>query len=146
MSDVKRERQEREHDEQIIAAILAQATEKDRVRIKPGLFQRHYPVGSPARSVDVIRCCAVGAGLLYRGVDISHRHVDALEMFADLYEIPYNCAEGVSDGFEGSIGTTNGQDSWMDRVDDGEIDEQDYDYMRGWAIGAAIADILGVNT
>lgn len=130
------ERLRREHDEQIVAAILAQATEKDRVRVKRGPFQR--------LSGEVIRCCAVGAGLLYRGVRLMPGH-DAIEAFAALYEVPYNCAEGISDGFEGSIGMTNGQDSWNDRIDVGEIDEDEPDYVRGWTIGAAIANALGVD-
>lgn len=132
---IVRERKEREHDEQIICAVVALANDRDRklsesqIRVKRGGFITAGLAGIPYAA------CAVGAGLLYRGVDDGEG--EALEKFAALYDVSKNFAIGVSDGFEGDTSATIG---WDPREDESLFDDPNVerDYERGWAVGSAI--------
>lgn len=133
------QRAQQEIDETIIAAVLSMAEDRDHVVVKRGTFQAPYVAGVEASR---IRCCAVGAALLFRGVNVIDTSADSLELFAAHYSVPREYAEGVSDGFEDGIGLTDGEESFADREEAGGISRDDPHYARGWAVGTAIASAL----
>lgn len=74
---------------------------------------------------ETYQCCAVGAGLLFRGLarGDSFYEESPCSMFAEAYGVSIEYAVGVSDGFE---------DALVSRDND--------DYTRGLAVGAEIAE------
>ena len=95
---------QRLQDEQVLAAIIAAGPCLGRV-VKPanthdGVTGHGNGFGHRTNGA----CCAVGAGVLYRGIaskDLFNRH--ACSAFAELYGVSCAYAEGVSAGFESSL-------------------------------------------
>lgn len=120
-------------DEEIVAEILAAAVLFGR----PLEARMHFGI-DPG---DEGPMCAVGAGVLYRALDRGDLHrSNAIDLFAEYYNVTRTTAVGVSDGFE-----------FPSRYRDGEwtreslFDGHKYrgsGYERGWAIGAAVRSAI----
>lgn len=117
-------------DEQILAAIVQAAMTDKRIAISSGGgFIR------PREEDGNWACCAISAGALYAGCRPADLHYSAVKAFAAKYGVSNQYAIGVSDGFEGECGITNGY-GYSDK-------EQSHpDYIRGWAVGSAVASAV----
>lgn len=117
---------EQEFDERLVAKIIA-AAESSGALIRPapsrhemrfgvGVKNEHYVADGPV--------CAIGAGVLYRGVSQSLDLPD--EDFMKMHRVSYAYVCGVSDGFECDSGTIE------------YIYRGGADYARGVAVGEAV--------
>lgn len=132
---------EREHDEQILAAILSLAASGTARVMRGQFFVEQYDAENDEH--EVYACCAIGAGVLYKGLYGGKRNNDdtACDRFAKAYGVSKMFAYGVSDGFEEQRGITTGWDPLED-LDGGYNDEDEDEYNRGWAVGSAVASAL----
>lgn len=109
-------------DEEILAAIVQAALTDKRIQIlanNPWGF-----VG--AQKHGVYPCCAIAAGAIYAGLHPEDPGL-VINEFARRYRVTEQYACGVSDGFEAAIGITS------------DCDKDHPDYIRGWAVGSAVA-------
>lgn len=129
-----RERAHREKDDEVLASILAGSALTQRpLEAGRGFFGT---IGFEATedAGDDGPCCAIGAGVLYAGLDPNKvKRSGALRAFARHYDVSMDYAVGVSDGFEtndagfvGSVSRVKG------------VDKSSSDYARGFAVGAAV--------
>ncbi len=141
-------------DSRVISAVLAAASDK-KYKMRRGTFtltldneRDHATFDAPPEAQFV--CCAVGAGLLYAGVPRSEfTCLSACAAFAKTYGVSKLYAIGVSDGFEGGTGITDGYELAEGHVPEGDpyvarawYLEHD-DYRRGFDVGLAIAEETG---
>lgn len=117
-------------DEQVLAAIIAakHACGRDVQPANPHDGQRGSGNGFGLRSNQVDGpCCAVGAGVLYRGLEFND-YSDPIYVFAEAYEVSPEYAMGVSLGFEFEMAH--------------DVDLEKKDYQRGFEVGKAAFEIL----
>jgi hypothetical protein len=124
-----------EQDELILAAIIAGGVASGR-KVMPATTGSRPAQEGHTNSFGVSAwadpqgpCCAVGAGILYAGIDPETvSRIGSCSSFADAYGVSYGFASGVSDGFEG------GDREWSDRATP--------IYDRGVAVGSAAYDFF----
>lgn len=117
-------------DEEILANLIAatQPAAGVRRKIATGRGWGAWAYNKDIMDEQVGPACAVGVGLLYRGVTIK---TDPISEFAVLYGVSEEYAEGVSSGFEGFSDYSGAADQSFTP-----------DYLRGYAVGKAVADAL----
>ena len=122
-------------EEQIIAEALAQNAVTP---LRRGGIYFHEKDGQGIGSTQVFQgakfatCCAVGAGLAYRGAKpTTYGPLEGpMELYARTYGVPYDFAAGVSTGFEDQM----------------LYDDTNEDFVRGYDVGLAIAQAVGLDT
>ncbi len=113
---------EQAFDEQVIAKILCGSHRTPAVRLRPGEWGVSYLSETDIQRVGPV--CAVGAGILYVGLD--GRRSPAGH-FADEFGVSMLYVRGVSDGFDSEYCPLPSEP----------------DYLRGYAVGAAVRDSMG---
>lgn len=117
---------EQEQDELLLAALIAGAETNSNYNVQPGGTYLSPP--GVYNGVDYSgHACAVGAGILYSGIDLNsstYRLQSSRGIFVELYQTSWDMALGISNGFECP--------NW-------DVDQDNSkDYLRGYQIGAAV--------
>ena len=129
------------NDEQVVAAVIAAASSMRGWHVARGPFiRKDYDPSDPTCTIVVGgQCCAIGAGALYAGADpLFFNSCNATDVFSRLYGVSRKFSVGVSDGFENRVGRTDGAYETDELVSSAQ-------YIRGWAVGQAIAVALGID-
>lgn len=118
-------------DETVLAAIITGGEASGRL-VWPSTYGRNLAPQGCGFGADTTSgpCCAVGAGILYAGIQASRQ--TSIVTFARVHGVSPVYACGVSDGFEDNVGTTN-----MRIVAYNSRESESEDYLRGWAVGEA---------
>lgn len=122
-------------DEEIVGHILAAAGAG--LKVERTACSATYSRSGFASNEPDGPCCAIGAGLLYAGIERDQLHTDTCETFAKKYGVSLACAIGISDGFEDRVGCTYSYEKH-------HITNlcANKGYVRGFAIGNAVAEAL----
>jgi hypothetical protein len=124
---VLRTKEEIAKDDYILGVLMA-AHETSHRLVLPSKSDRGWGVGSGHGYISADEdgpVCAVGAGLIYAGLGLWDLYqTSAPSVFGDTYDVPYAYADGVSDGYEGSLSIR-------------DFGSLHHAYLRGYAVGDA---------